>query len=416
MNLARQLDDYLPLGLQELVRKMAGHAAAHGQKVYLVGGIVRDLLLGYPNLDLDLVVEGDAVELAKQVAEIGLAKLLAHHRFGTAKLRYNEFTVDLATARKETYSRPGALPEVTRGTLVDDLIRRDFSINAMAVSLSADDYGQLIDLYQGTNDLEHHLIRILHPGSFRDDATRILRGVRYEQRLGFEFEAETARFLKRDIPMLDTVSGDRIRHELELVLKEKRPELAISRLGELGVLSRISPSLKGNGRIAEEFAGARRLEKPAQLPSLYFCLLAYSLNQTDIGQFLARLNMPAKLSKAMRDTLLLQTALPLLNGPALKRSDIYCLLREYELTAIKANAVATESPTVRRRLQLFLAKLRYVRTALHGDDLKVLGIPPGPEMGTILQTLHRAKLDGEVHSRADETKLVLSLVQNQKGR
>jgi len=409
MNLARQIEQYLPQQLLELAKDISGQAAKQEQRIYLVGGVVRDLLLGYPNFDLDLVVEGDAVKLAQQVAETSKAKLLAHHRFGTAKLRYENFTLDLATARKETYDRPGALPAVTPGTLKDDLIRRDFSINAMAISLAANDYGELVDPHQGKNDLEHRLIRILHPRSFSDDATRILRGIRYEQRLGFELEAQTARLLKRDIPMLDTISGDRIRHELELIFKEKQPELVIRRLAALGVLPRISPSLKGDGWIAEKFDKARRLKKPNQLPSLYFCLLIYSFSERGIEQFLARLNISAKLSRAMRDTLRLKTKLALLDTSPLKPSEIYYLLREYEPLAIQANAIASESSTIHRSLQLFLTKLRYVRTALNGEELKRLGISAGPEMGRVLQILHKAKLDGEVRTRADEKKLALSL-------
>ena len=408
MDLSRQIEEYLPRPLLKLVKQISRQGAKLDQKVYLVGGVVRDLLLGYPNFDLDLVVEGDAVKLAQQVTETGQARLLAHKRFGTAKLKYDDFTLDLATARKETYARPGALPAVTPGTLIDDLIRRDFSINAMAMSLTTDNYGQLIDPYQGKNDLEHRLIRVLHSRSFSDDATRILRGVRYEQRFGFEFEAQTADLLERDIPMLDTISGDRIRHELELILKEQRPERAIERLGELGVLARINSSLKGDGWIADKFDRARRLKKPAQLPSLFFCLLVYSLNETDIEQLLVRLNIPAKLSRAMRDTVRLKTRLPLLDEPSLKPSEIHYLLTEYETLAIQTDAIATESPTVRRSLQLFLTKLRYVRTALDGEDLKKLGVSPGPEMGRVLRMLHKAKLDGEVCTRADEKKLAVS--------
>jgi len=409
MNLARQIERYLPQQLMELVKDISGQAAKRGQRVYLVGGVVRDLLLGYPNFDLDLVVEGDAVKLAQQVAETSQAKLLAHHRFGTAKLRYGDFSLDLATARKETYAKPGALPTVTPGTLEDDLFRRDFSVNAMAISLASNDYGELVDPHQGKSDLEHRLIRILHPRSFSDDATRILRAVRYEQRLGFELEAQTAQLLKQDIPMLDTISGDRIRHELELIFEEKQPEFVIKRLAELGVLQRISPFLKGDGWLAEKFDKARRLKKPTQLPSLYFCLLIYSFSERGIEQFLARLNISAKLSRAMRDTLRLKTRLPLLNKSSLKPSEIYYLLREYEPVAIQANAIASDSSTVHRHLQLFLTKLRYVRTSLNGEELKRLGISAGPEMGKVLQILHKAKLDGEVSTRADEKKLALSL-------
>jgi len=409
MNLAQRIERYLPRQLLELVKDISGQASNQGQRVYLVGGVVRDLLLGYPNLDLDLVVEGDAVKLAQQVAETSQSKLLAHHRFGTAKLRYENFTLDLATARKETYAKPGALPTVTPGTLKDDLVRRDFSINAMAISLASDNYGELVDPYQGKNDLEQCLIRILHLKSFSDDATRILRGVRYEQRLGFEFESKTARLLKRNIPMLDTISGDRIRHELELIFEEKQPEVAVRRLAELRVLQRISPAFKGDGWIAEKFDKARRLKKPAQLPSLYFCLLIYSFNESEIEQLLSRLNISTKLSRAIHDTLRLKAKLPLMDTSPLRPSEIYYLLQEYEPVAIQANATASEPSMAHQYLQLFLTKLRYVKTSLDGEELKRLGISAGPEMGQVLQILHKAKLDGEVRTKADEKELALSL-------
>ena len=407
--MARRIEQYLPLQFLELVKDISEQAAEQGQRISLVGGIVRDMLLGYPNFDIDLVIEGDAVKLAQHVAETSQVRLLTHHRFGTAKLKYENFTLDLATARKETYSKPGALPAVTPGTLKDDLFRRDFSINAMAISLVHNDYGELVDPYHGESDLEHRLIRVLHPESFSDDATRILRGVCYEQRFGFEFETETTRLLERDIPMLNTVSGDRIRHELEHIFEENRPELVIKRLGELGVLHRINPSLERDGWIAEKFEKARRLKKPTQLPSLYFCLLIYSFSEREIEQFLARLNIPAKLSRVMRDTLGIKDRLPLLDKPSVKPSEIYYLLRDYEPLAIQANAIASESATIHRHLQLFLAKLRYVKTSLDGEELKKLGISAGPEMGKILRILHKAKLDGEVETRADERKLALSL-------
>lgn len=407
--MARRIEQYLPLQFLELVKDISEQAAEQGQRIYLVGGIVRDMLLGYPNFDIDLVIEGDAVKLAQHVAETSQVRLLTHHRFGTAKLKYENFTLDLATARKETYSKPGALPAVTPGTLKDDLFRRDFSINAMAISLVHNDYGELVDPYHGESDLEHRLIRVLHPESFSDDATRILRGVCYEQRFGFEFETETTRLLERDIPMLNTVSGDRIRHELEHIFEENRPELVIKRLGELGVLHRINPSLERDGWIAEKFEKARRLKKPTQLPSLYFCLLIYSFSEREIEQFLARLNIPAKLSRVMRDTLGIKDRLPLLDKPSVKPSEIYYLLWGYEHLAIQANAIASESATIHRHLQLFLAKLRYVKTSLDGEELKKLGISAGPEMGKILRILHKAKLDGEVETRADERKLALSL-------
>ncbi len=409
MNLASQIEHYLPQQLLELVRNISLEAERLGQNMYLVGGVVRDLLLGYPNFDLDLVIEGDAVKLARRIAEISDTKLIIHPRFGTAKLSYSNFTLDMATARGETYARPGALPTVTPDSLNGDLFRRDFSINAMAISLNQNNYGELIDPYQGKNDLEHHIIRILHPRSFSDDATRILRAIRYEQRLGFELEPQTAQLLKRDIPMLNAISGDRIRHELELILRERYPEYAIKRLGELGVLQRINPSLNYDGWIAKKFDKARSLNKPSQLPSLYLCLLVYPLDERENEQFIHRLNIPKKLTCTLRDTLRLKSQLHLLDKSFLKHSEIYSLLHEHDLLAIQTNAIASEPSVVCSNLELFLTKLRYVKTSLNGEELKKLGISAGPELGKILQILHKAKLDGEVKTKAEEEKLALLL-------
>jgi len=409
MNLARQIKQYLPQELLGLVQNISAQADKLGQRVYLVGGVVRDLLLGYPNFDLDLVIEGDAVKLAMAIAETSQAKLVTHSRFGTATLSYDNFTLDMATARGETYAKPGALPTVTPGTISNDLSRRDFSINAMSISLASNNYGELLDPYQSKSDLEHRLIRILHSESFRDDATRILRAIRYEQRLGFKLETQTAKLLKRDIPMLDTISGDRIRHELELILREKYPEFAFKRLDELGVLQRINPSLKGDGWIAEKFEKARQLNKPSQLLPLYLCLFIYPLSESENEQFIHHLNIPTKLSRALRDTRYLKSQFSFLDKSSLKPSEIYYFLYEYDPLAIQANAIATKSPTIHSHLQLFLAKLRYVKTFLNGEDLKGLGISVGPKLGEILRALYRAKLDGEVNTKADEEKLALSL-------
>ena len=177
-NLSSQLEKYLPPPVLALVKIAGQEASELGQELYIVGGVVRDLFLGRANFDFDLVVEGEAIKLARKMAKDSQAKLIIHPRFGTAKLNYPGFSLDLATARSETYSQPGALPTVKPGSLKDDLIRRDFSINAMALHLNPQRFGELIDLYNGKDDLERRLIRILHPKSFIDDATRILRAIR----------------------------------------------------------------------------------------------------------------------------------------------------------------------------------------------------------------------------------------------
>ncbi|MBA7639311.1 A-adding tRNA nucleotidyltransferase [subsurface metagenome] len=407
-NLSSQLEEYLPQQILKLVRDTGEKASELGQEVYLVGGVVRDLFLDTANFDLDLVVEGDAIRLAQELAKDSQAKLTVHPHFGTAKLSYSNFSLDLATARRETYSRPGALPTVQPGNLSDDLRRRDFSINAMALSLAPQRFGELVDLYHGKDDLDNQLIRVLHPNSFIDDATRILRGLRYEQRLDFKFEPETAELVRRDARMLDTISGDRIRHELELILKEDYPERVLRRADELGVLNKLHPSLKGNGWLSERFDQARQLSKRTSPYTIYLCLLIYNLTDQENEQFLSRLNFPKRLAQAMRHTLQLKAQLHSLASPQIRRSDIYQLLARYTTQSIQANAVASESPVVTRHLQLYLAKLRYVKPLLNGEDLQRMGIPSGPQLGKILEALREARLNGEVRTREEEEKLVVT--------
>jgi tRNA nucleotidyltransferase (CCA-adding enzyme) len=405
-NLSSQLEKYLPQPVLALMKIAGKEASELGLGLYIVGGVVRDLFLGRVNFDFDLVVEGDAIELAKKLAKDSQAKLTVHSRFGTAKLNYPDFSFDLATARSETYSKPGALPTVKPGRLKDDLIRRDFSINAMALLLNPQHFGEVIDLYNGKNDLDNKLIRILHLSSFIDDATRILRAIRYEQRLGFSLEAETEKLLRRDATMLTTISGDRIRHELELILKEDKPELALRRAEKLGVLHQLHPSLKGNGWLVQKFEQARQSYKQASLPPLYLCLLVYNLTDRENEAFMSRLNFPKNSTQAMSHTLQLKAQLHSLTNTRLKPSDIYQSLRRYTTAVIQTNALASESPIASQHLRLYLTKLRYVKPLLNGDDLKRMGIPAGPRTGEILSALQKAKLNGEVMTRKEEEKFV----------
>ncbi len=407
-NLSSQLEEYLPQEILKLVKDAGEKASVLGREAYLVGGAVRDLFLGRANFDLDLVVEGNAIRLAQELAKDSQTKLIIHSRFGTAKLSYSNFSLDLATARRETYSQPGALPTVQPGNLSDDLRRRDFSINAMALCLAPQRFGELVDLYHSKDDLDNQLIRVLHPNSFIDDATRILRGLRYEQRLGFRLEPKTAELLRRDAAMLDTISGDRIRHELELILKEDCPERVLRRADELGVLNKLHPSLKGNGWLSQGFDQARRLCKRTSPLPLYLCLLIYNLTDQENEQFLSRLNFPKRLAQATRHTLQLKAQLHSLASPQLKPSDIYQSLHGYTTQSIQANAVSSESPVVSRHLQLYLAKLRYVKPLLNGEDLQRMGIPSGPQLGKILEALHEARLNGQVRTREEEEKLVVT--------
>ena len=294
INLADKIEKTLPAELVALTKQATAMAASKNLQLYLVGGIVRDLLLGQTNLnyDLDFVVEGDAIGLAKEFAEKSGGKLIVHKMFNTAKVTLDNLTVDIAMARTETYTKPGALPVVMPGTLKTDLFRRDFTVNAMAVCLSPDRYGELIDLYRGVKDLQNKTIRVLHEKSFIDDATRIWRAIRYEQRLGFKIEPDTLTFLQRGVPLLKTVGGYRLRHELELVLREKEPEKALVRADKLGALRELHPLLKADEWLVSKFQAAREDNKVN--PNFYLGLLVYRLNEDDLLQIAKYLRFSAE--------------------------------------------------------------------------------------------------------------------------
>jgi len=415
INLADRIKKQLPAELVRFMQATGEIAYRQGQSLYLVGGVVRDLLLGRTNLDLDLVVEGDAINLVHRLTQDYPGKITTHPRFNTAKLQWNEWSVDLATARSETYAKPGALPSVKPGLLENDLSRRDFTINTMAIHLDPGHYGELIDLYGGIHDLEHKVIRILHERSFIDDATRIWRSLRYEQRLNFHLEETTLKLLKRDIPMLDTISGDRIRHELELILKEEFPEKILCRADELSVLKWLHPSLKSDGWLADKFEQTRKLISPNLPPvGLYLALLAYRLTDEEAEQLTTKLRLSKSLAQTLRDTASLKAKLQSLADPNLLPSSIYRLLHGYSPLATTANSLASDSPIARQHIQLFLNKLRYVKPALTGDDLQRMGILSGPRIKEILTLLHEARLDGKVASKQGEESLVRGWVVDSK--
>jgi tRNA nucleotidyltransferase (CCA-adding enzyme) len=301
INPAEKIINNLPAELVVPVNEAIAIAGKRKQPLYLVGGVVRELLLGQISdvCDLDLVVEGNAVGLAGEFAEKVGGKLTAHLMFNTAKIELAHCTIDIAMARTETYAKPGALPVVTAGTLETDLFRRDFTVNAMAISLNHDNYGELIDLYGGRQDLNAKKIRVLHDRSFSDDPTRIWRAIRYEQRLSFKIEPETLSLLKRDVPLMKTVGGYRLRHELELVLKEKEPEKCLLRADGLGVLQELHPALKADDWLVTQFQKARQSGKAN--PDYYLGLLATRLSAEDLRHITKYLRFSTKQVKAINE-------------------------------------------------------------------------------------------------------------------
>ncbi len=379
--------------LDEL-RRLADEA---GVAAFLVGGPVRDYLLGVPVNDLDISVVGDAPELARSLANAAGGRLTVHPRFGTASVAAAGFTVDLVTARRETYPKPAALPLVQPGSLADDLARRDFTINAMALPLAAA-VEQVVDPHGGQADLDAGIIRTLHRESFRDDPTRIFRAVRYEQRFAFRLSDDTRCDLESAVAAgaIAMLSGDRLRHELDRILQETSPLPALQRAEALGVLTATHPAL-----------GASHLEGLhdwTARPLAWLAALVWPLHQLTGSSVAARLNTPSDWTRVISDTATLTECLPDLAADGSAPSDVCALLDGLSPDALAAGTVLAPAPAS-DRIRMYLAEWWTVAPLLRGPDLLALGVPPGPAVGEALRALRRARLDGLTHSRQEEEQL-----------
>ena len=403
----------LAADLRERVRRLPGMErllpALEGlPPLFLVGGAVRDLLRGEPAVDLDLAVEGDARSVARELAARLSGQLREHGRFGTATVRVGELAFDVATTRRERYERPGALPVVEPAPLMDDLGRRDFSVNAMAAGLTGEDLGHLYDPHGGLDDLDRGLVRVLHERSFLDDPTRLLRAVRYEARLGFAMEPETERLARAALEdgALGTVSGPRIRDELLDLLAVPEGPAAVERLAELGLDRAMHPALRADPQlVADAGLGAEAIGANQALARLA-ALCSRALGE--LQDWLERLSLttPERLAVARAAS----------DAPALARelrrelrpSELYALLSPEPPEAL-ALALAMGAPS--ERVLGFVQKLRPTRLEITGDDLAAAGVPEGPTVGRALEQVLRRKLDGELAGREQELQAALAVAE-----
>ena len=365
--------------------------------VYLVGGTVRDILLGRPNFDVDVAVEGDAIELAGALAaELG-GRCRPHGQFGTAVVLYGDGKhVDVVTARLETYAEPAALPTVEAAGIEEDLFRRDFTVNAMAIGLKGDDHGRLVDPFGGQKDLEAGTIRILHDRSFVDDPTRIFRAVRYESRFGFRMDEHTEALAREGVAGIGLLSGARLREELLELLEEEQAPASIVRLGDLGVV----PATEATAKL---FTRLRELDRRYGLDvpdwRLGLAALGLALPSAEVAPFLERLQL------RRRDARHIGAAIE--DGPRLVEQ-----LRAGGLTASEIVALAEpdhpDAPLLalalddQQALHEYFDRLQHVQLHIGGADLADLGLGESPRVGEILAELRRRKLNGELDGRESE--------------
>jgi tRNA nucleotidyltransferase (CCA-adding enzyme) len=428
LNLAARTEAALPPERLRLLKTIAEMAYEQHIALYLVGGFVRDLLLERPSLDFDLVVEGDAILLAHALRHKYGGRVTSHSRFGTAKWRLDVPDVklpaagmpaiDLITARTEFYTHPTALPTVERGSIKLDLHRRDFTINTLAMRLDGRHYGELYDNWGGLEDLHAGLVRVLHSLSFVDDPTRILRAVRFEARFAFQIEARTMQLLLEARPLIERLSGDRIRHELNHILAGSQAAPILARLNALGLLSTIHPDLCWDEWLFEQFEALNSLqpaqewclsEEPSVLKrDLAYILWLIRLSPEQAEKVQTRLKLPASLETTIQaacrlwqDRQQLACASP---NEAVNRLENIPPLARFALYR------ATSDDALHHVLLQTITKWQNVQPFTNGDDLKAMHIPPGPFYRQVLEALRTAWLDERIHSEEEEKHLLVELL------
>jgi tRNA nucleotidyltransferase (CCA-adding enzyme) len=442
-NLAERLEAAMPKARLALLQLIAQIALEQKAAFYIVGGFVRDLILERQSQDFDLVVEGDAIALARQLLERYGGRLTTHARFGTGKWMIANIRLELAeslnepekardlpefldliSARTEFYTHPTALPTVERGSIKLDLHRRDFTINTLALRLDGSHYGDLHDHWGGLNDLREGLVRVLHPLSFIDDPTRMLRAVRFEQRFEFHIEKRTLELLYEARSLLGQISGDRIRHELDHILDEDHRVNMLARLWELGLLSEIHPALvwSETSRVALEMLNQLDTKPLTGLKldirrgnnrsRLAYILWIINLPVEKILAILRKLRYPAKQSMVVLAACHLWKDLPWL--ATAKLSQIANRLEGVPSLAIYAVFLATRDELVCNNLQAYLNRVNVITPTITGHDLKKRGIPPGPVYKRILGAIRDAWLDGKIKNSDQERNYLDEFIKNEQ--
>ena len=423
-NLAEKLNKE-PREVRERLKFIAHLAKEFNFPVYVVGGFVRDLILDIDDFDLDIVVEGDAIGLARELSLRLNADFIKHKRFGTATVvTQDAVKLDLATAREEDYEQPASLPRVRSGSIRDDLKRRDFSINAMAVDISEGGFGRLVDFFKGREDLRNKRLRVLHNKSFIDDPTRILRAIRFEQRFDFKIDRPTLRLIQeaRKKEMLEKVHPHRLRDELILILKEPDPTKGIRRISKLYGFKFLQRDLhidsqtfillkQINGIYAwfkDNFSHKHRPKVERWL--LYLMVLLENLDEHRLGltlrEFAFHKNDLKKIISFKADA---AKAIAKLKG-ASSPSSVQRILSWLSYEVLLLLLLKTEDEELKKKIRDFLFVYSQIRTHLSGDELKELGMLPGPDFKKILKQLLYAKLDGKFTTKEEELCYLKTLI------
>ena len=402
---------------KEILKSSSSLAGSLGYNIYLVGGVVRDLILRKDVFDLDIVVEGNAIVFVKKLANQLGVKFNRHHSFGTATLYFDGHKIDFATARTEKYTHRGALPRIKPAFLAKDLFRRDFSINAMAISLNKADYGTLIDLYNGSDDLKKGLIRVLHDKSFQDDPTRILRAVRFEQRFSFKIEPKTFELMKEALNgrFLELVGYHRLRDEVILILKEPKPYRYIRRIKGLIGFSFLDKGIKLD---KENFCLFLRIEKAylyykkrfkkhrkLEIWLLYLAAILIKLPSSKLKKFFSNFGF-RKGERVIVSSIKEGKSKIKKIGGYTKPGVIYQVLKPYSFESILFFYAYYQDKKIRRNIEYFLDELEGISLKIKGRDLKKMNLKPHTLYGKVLLRTLYSKINKGLRGKREEAEEV----------
>lgn len=414
----------LPEELLHLIFLTRNLAKIQRVGVYLVGGFVRDLLLGVENFDLDIVVEKEGIDFAYKLSRILNAEVVKHRAFGTAAITTkNGLKIDIATCRREFYPEPAALPIVSEGAIEDDLYRRDFTINAMACHIDYEKFGQFVDISGGLKNLRDKRVRFLHEKSFIDDPTRIIRAIRFEQRLGFRIEAETLRFINktRKLKLLEKVQKHRIRDEIILIFKEPCPYKILRRLKQVYNLTFIEQNVKLTKDLRQKF---NAIDKNCiwfqtnfpqrRIPDIWLMYLMVFLHPLDLrhlNRFLSSYAFHRGDAKRLicfkKEFNKIDNYLSKKRLPAIR---LHSILHRLSYEVIILVLAMSKKLNTKLRIKDYFLKHHHKKLDITGDDLLSLGLKPSPKFSQIFKAVFRKKVEGKIHTREEELEFVKKII------
>ncbi len=444
-NISSRLEKILSKGEIALLKLISTEASRLNFAIYIVGGFVRDLLLNRPSKDFDIVVEGNAIDLGRALVKKYGGEIVKHGRFGTAKWKIDTIktgeislddktvtfaavelpnSIDLITARTEFYEHPTALPTIERSSIKLDLHRRDFTINTMALRLDGTYYGELYDYWGGLSDLRKGLVKVLHSLSFVDDPTRMLRAVRFEQRFNFSIENRTTEMMAEAYPLLHQLSGDRIRHEFNLIFIEESAIETMERLNQLGLLSAIHPELSWSKELSGRLCDCS--DSAEQCPWTKSKMASQIPWQAAIGYLAWWVDLPFELIQNLSQRFRLPAELKrsiLMAKEIIDTSDHFTTMLPSQIVDLLDRApklslfyicCTTQSVEIKSVLHKYQTGWKTIKPYTSGNELKLMGIPPGSVYRTILQQIRDAWLNGFIKTYEDEQELLNRIIIEQK--